>query len=102
MSSVGAAPAGVPDISREDLIRAMHAGGITLVDVLSPDWCASMPIRASVNVPLADLSRRANDVLHDRRAAIVAYCGGPTSPLGAQAVGLLRELGYTNVTHFGG
>src|SRR3954468_17928389 len=78
MSSVGAAHDGVTDISREDLIRAMRDGRITLVDVLSPESFASMHIPGAVNLPVADLARRAKELLPDRRSAIVAYCGGPT------------------------
>jgi rhodanese-related sulfurtransferase len=78
MSSVDAAHAAVPDISREDLIRAMRDGRVTLVDVLSPESFASMHIPRAISLPVADLARRAKALLPDPRAAIVAYCGGPT------------------------
>ena len=69
---------GVPEIGRDDLARALRAGRIVLVDVLSPESFAARHIPGAVNLPVADLARRAGDVLPDRRAAIVAYCGGPT------------------------
>jgi rhodanese-related sulfurtransferase len=78
MSSVATAHPGVPDISREDLIRAMRDGRVTLVDVLSPESFASMHIPGAINLPVADLARRAKELLPDSRTAIVAYCGGPT------------------------
>jgi rhodanese-related sulfurtransferase len=78
MSSVDAAHAGVPDISRQDLIRAMRDGRVTVVDVLSPESFAAMHIPGAVNLPVADLARRAKEVLPNPRSAIVAYCGGPT------------------------
>lgn len=78
--SVSSAPptAHVPEISREELIRALRAGHITLVDVLSPESFAVSHLPNAINVPVADLARLASDLLPDRHAAIVAYCGGPT------------------------
>jgi rhodanese-related sulfurtransferase len=68
----------VPEISREELIRALRAGRITLVDVLSPESFSAMHLPGAINVPVADLARLAGDLLPDRRAPIVTYCGGPT------------------------
>jgi rhodanese-related sulfurtransferase len=69
---------GVPAISRDELVRVLSAGRITLVDVLSPESFAARHIPGAVNLPVADIGRRAADVLPDRRARIVTYCGGPT------------------------
>ena len=68
----------VPELSREDLIRGLRAGRITLVDVLSPESFAAMHIPGAISLPVVDLARRAADVLRDRAAAVVTYCGGPT------------------------
>jgi rhodanese-related sulfurtransferase len=70
--------AGVPEILREELLRALRARRITLVDVLSPESFAAMHIPGAINLPVADLARRAGELLPDRRAPIVTYCGGPT------------------------
>jgi rhodanese-related sulfurtransferase len=69
---------GGPEISREELIRALRAKRIILVDVLSPESFAAVHIPGAINLPVVDLARRAGEVLPDRRAPIVAYCGGPT------------------------
>ena len=68
----------IPELSREDLVRGLRAGRITLVDVLSPESFAAMHIPGAINLPVGDLARRAAELLPDRGAAIVAYCGGPT------------------------
>jgi rhodanese-related sulfurtransferase len=68
----------IPELSREDLIRGLRAGRITLVDVLSPESFAAMHIPGAISLPVVDLARRAADVLRDRAAAVVTYCGGPT------------------------
>jgi len=68
----------VPDITRAELVRALAAGRVTLVDVLSPESFAARHIPGAVNLPVADLAQRAATVLPDRLAPIVVYCGGPT------------------------
>jgi rhodanese-related sulfurtransferase len=68
----------ISELSREDLIRGLRAGRITLVDVLSPESFAAMHIPGAISLPVVDLARRAAAVLPDRAAAIVTYCGGPT------------------------
>jgi rhodanese-related sulfurtransferase len=68
----------IPEVSREEVVRGLRDGRITLVDVLSPESFAARHIPGAINLPVVDLSRRAADVLPDRRARIVAYCGGPT------------------------
>ena len=72
------AAAKVPEIDREELIRELRAGRITLVDVLSPESFAAAHIPGAINMPVADLSRRAAALFPDRSASIVTYCGGPT------------------------
>jgi rhodanese-related sulfurtransferase len=56
----------------------MRLGRIVLLDVLSPESFAALHIPGAINLPVADLARGAPEVLPDRHADIVAYCGGPT------------------------
>jgi rhodanese-related sulfurtransferase len=51
---------------------------LILVDVLSPESFAAMHIPGSINIPVAEIARRAPAALPDRRARIATYCGGPT------------------------
>jgi rhodanese-related sulfurtransferase len=68
----------VPEVSRAELVHELRAGRTTLVDVLSPESFATRHIPGAINVPVVDLARRAVELLPDRRARIVTYCGGPT------------------------
>jgi rhodanese-related sulfurtransferase len=68
----------VPDVTRDELIRGLRAGRLTLVDVLSPESFAAAHIPGAINLPVAALARRAADALPRRDAVIVTYCGGPT------------------------
>lgn len=65
-------------ISREELKTALQAANVTLVDVLSPESFAAAHVPGAVNLPVADIARCAAELLPDRRAAILTYCGGPT------------------------
>ena len=65
-------------VSRAELIDALRRGRVVLVDVLSPESFAARHIPGAINLPVADIRRRAAELLPDTRADIVAYCGGPT------------------------
>jgi rhodanese-related sulfurtransferase len=68
----------VPSISRRELDADLRAGRVTLVDVLSPESFAAVHLPGAINLPVDEIPKRAAEMLPDRRAAIVAYCGGPT------------------------
>jgi len=78
MSFAPPAAADPHDVTRDELVAALRTRRVTLVDVLSPESFAARHIPGAINVPVADLAHRAREVLHDRHAPIVAYCGGPT------------------------
>lgn len=61
-----------------ELIGSVRAGQMTLVDVLSPDSYATRHIPGAVNLPVADIPARVHEVLPDRDAPVVVYCGSPT------------------------
>jgi rhodanese-related sulfurtransferase len=68
----------VPTITRADLEDALRGRPITLVDVLSPESFRTAHLPGAINLPVAEIGLRAGELLPDRRAAIVTYCGGPT------------------------
>jgi len=78
MTSPALPTSDVPTISREQLAAALRARRVTLVDVLSPESFAAAHLPGAINLPVADVGRRAEAVMPDRHAPIVAYCGGPT------------------------
>jgi rhodanese-related sulfurtransferase len=66
----------VDTITRDELEEVV--GTATLVDVLSPASFATRHIPGAINLPVADIPGRAHEVLPDRDAPIVVYCGSPT------------------------
>ena len=75
---ISPAAAEILGVDREELIRELRAGRTTLVDVLSPESFASVHIPGAINLPVAEIARRAAEILPDRAASIVTYCGSPT------------------------
>ena len=74
----GGSAVDLAEISRDQLVRALRDRRITLLDVLSPETFAGMHIPGAINLPVAQIARRAAELLQDRNAPIVTYCGGPT------------------------
>jgi rhodanese-related sulfurtransferase len=77
-SSSAAAADHVPSIARDELAAALSRGHVVLLDVLSPESYAVNHINGALNLPVADIPRRARQVVPDFDAPIVVYCGGPT------------------------
>jgi rhodanese-related sulfurtransferase len=65
-------------ISREALKDALRGGQVTLLDVLSPESFAGAHLPGAINVPVAEIARRAPEAVPDRQTPVVVYCGGPT------------------------
>jgi len=68
----------VRTISQRALRTELRSRRITLVDVLSPESFAVAHPPGAINLPIADIARRAPTALPNRHAPIVTYCGGPT------------------------
>ncbi len=68
----------VPTVSLPELVETMRERRAIILDVLSPESFAGQHLPGAINLPVADIPRRAAEVLPDRHAPIVTYCGGPT------------------------
>ena len=74
--TAGAAPAAeVREISRDEIARRLDDPTMLLVDVLPHEAYAAEHIRRALNLPLTEVEQRAPELLPDRNADIVAYCG---------------------------
>ena len=71
--------------------RAAVAEGATLLDVRTPGEYEGGHIDQAVNIPVADLGRRVDEVSKDKPVVVYCASGGRS----ARAAGLLREAGYT-------
>jgi rhodanese-related sulfurtransferase len=65
----------VSEISREELQARLRDGSLKLVDVLPAESYANGHIPGAVNLPFESIAGQARDILPDRLAEIVLYCG---------------------------
>lgn len=69
-----AAATEVREISRDEIKRRLDDSTLLLVDVLPHEAWAAEHIPRAMNLPLAEVERRAPQMLPDRNADIAAYC----------------------------
>lgn len=66
---------GVPEISREEILRRLHDSSLKIVDVLPHASYVEAHIPGAINIPLEQLSDHARELLPDHNADIAVYCG---------------------------
>lgn len=74
--------------------------GVVLVDVRPAGEYAAGHVPGAVNIPVAELSARMQELPADAR--VVAYCRGPYCVMAANAVGRLRGAGFQAARLAGG
>jgi rhodanese-related sulfurtransferase len=90
------------NVTLAEMRRLVRDPDVVVLDVLSREAYAAGHLPDAINIPLPEIPARALVELPDRSRTVVVYCGGPTCPMGSQAMSLLEEMGYTRVRHFPG
>ncbi|MBF0180596.1 MAG: metalloregulator ArsR/SmtB family transcription factor [Magnetococcales bacterium] len=83
---------GMEPLPREDLLRRIREGTVTVLDVRPHEEYAAGHLPRSFNIPLRELERRLHELPPDRE--VVAYCRGAYCVLSFEAVARLRERGF--------
>jgi rhodanese-related sulfurtransferase len=78
-------------IDRDELLRRMKSGRVTLIDVRPPEEYAQAHLPGAVCVPLDDVKEFARRAPKKRQ--VVAYCRGPYCVLALKAVAELKKRG---------
>lgn len=78
-------------VTVQDLAERMRSGLVTVIDVRPPEEYAAGHLSGAINVPLAELETRLDQMPPDRE--VVAYCRGPFCLLSFEAVARLRDKG---------
>lgn len=91
----------VPDISLEDLKKAVADKKVALIDCNGSKSYANGHIPGAINFEdkKDDLAKMLPE---DKDALVVAYCGGPLCGAYKAGADVATKLGYTNVKHFSG
>ena len=86
---------GMEPVNRDDLLKRMIEGGVTVLDVRPSEEYRAGHIPGALSVPLDHLKEILVKLPADRE--IVAYCRGPYCVLAVQAVEVLREKGFNAI-----
>ena len=87
-----------PEISIEDLKKAIDDKSVTVIDVNGTDSYKSGHIPTAVDFE-ANSDKLEKVLPKDKDALVVAYCGGPQCGAYKAAAKKAVALGYTNVKH---
>lgn len=90
-----------PEISFEDLKKAVQAKSAFIIDANSADTYAAGHVPGAVSFAKNE-AHFAQVLPKDKNAPIVAYCGGPLCTAWKDPAKEAKKLGYTNVRHFKG
>jgi len=86
---------GMESINRNDLIKRVIDGAVTVLDVRPVEEYRAGHITGALSVPLDQLKRLLSRLPQDQE--IVAYCRGPYCVLAVQAVEILQKKGFKAV-----
>lgn len=86
---------GMEPVNRDDLLKRVVAGDVTVLDVRPPEEYAAGHIPGALSVPLDQLKEILAELPPDQE--IVAYCRGPYCVLAIKAVEVLREKGFNAI-----
>lgn len=97
--AVNAFAGSFPDISADDLKKAIAAKDVTIIDVNGTKSYTEGHIPGAIDYTAnkADLAAK---LPADKGALVVAYCGSEKCGAYANAAQAAKDLGYTNVKHF--
>ncbi|MGK0187686.1 MAG: rhodanese-related sulfurtransferase [Verrucomicrobiales bacterium] len=87
-----------PDISIKELKTAIADKKVVVIDVNGSKSFAKGHIPSAVDFT-ANSKDLAKVLPKDKKALVVAYCGGPSCSAYKQAATAAEKLGYTNVKH---
>jgi len=87
-----------PDVN-QGIKEFQKTSGAVLLDVRTPAEYRNGHIPGSKNIPLQTIDR-AGTVAENKDTALYVYC--QSGARSRQAVGMLRQMGYTNVNNIGG
>ena len=90
-----------PEITRADLMRAISAGEITVIDGNGTESYSEGHIPGALDYEAVG-SHWPDGLPKDRNAPLVAYCGGPRCTAWRGPADALTKLGYHNVKHYRG
>jgi rhodanese-related sulfurtransferase len=91
--------ADVPPIAHADLLKAISAKKVTVIDVNGTESYKSGRIPGALNFEAVQGNLKAK-LPANKKALVVAYCGNEYCGAYKKAAMAAKKLGYTNVKHY--
>ena len=82
-------------LSMEDAYMQILSGNVRILDVRTENEYKLMRIRGAINIPINLLSSNVQNILPNKSECILVYCA--CGPRAAQAVQILKNMGYMNI-----
>lgn len=82
-------------LSQEDAYMQIISGNCKVLDVRSESEYKVMRIRGAINIPINILSSNVQSILPNKSECIMIYCA--SGPRAAQAVQIMKNMGYMNI-----
>jgi rhodanese-related sulfurtransferase len=89
----------VPSISHAELVKAVKAKKVVLLDVNGTESYKAGHIPGALNFE-AEQANLKKKLPANKKALIVAYCGNPLCGAYKRGAEAAKKLGYTNVKHY--
>jgi phage shock protein E len=99
LALVAQARARIKEVAPDEAAALIEAGAV-VIDVREKEECSGARIEGAVNVSRGVLEMRVGEVVPDKSAPVVCYCGGGNR--GALATDTLGRMGYRNVVSIAG
>jgi rhodanese-related sulfurtransferase len=87
-------------IDRDELKRAIDAGGVTVVETLGHEHFEQGHLPGAIHIHFEDIAEKAPELLPDRDATIVTYCSNVACSNSELAAAQLGRLGYGGVRRY--
>jgi len=88
-----------PNITHDELVKAVEAKQVTLLDANGSDTYKSGHIPSAIDFSKVK-AELASKLPSDKSTLIVAYCGNEQCTAYRSAARAAKELGYTNIKHY--
>lgn len=82
-------------LTMEDAYMQIMSGNCKLLDVRSENEYKVIRIKGAINIPVNILSANVQSIFPNKMDCILVYCA--TGPRAAQAVQILKNMGYMNL-----
>ena len=99
LALVDEAKARINELAPAEVSAVIDAGAV-VIDVRDKEEFATGHIDDAINISRGTLEMRITEVVPDKSARIVCYCGGGNR--GALAADTLQKMGYANVVSIAG